>query len=102
MVKWLKIPKKDKIDHNMRRVRPGSYIIGINGDTILLRKPLSEVKRIVSKEPRPLILTMRNYHVRDADRRLHLLYILFLKFYERKQYARKMRSFMMLKFYSGR
>lgn len=96
MVKWIKV--SPKADHNRRRVRPGTYIIGINGDTSLLGKPLSEVKRIVSQQKRPLILTMRNYHARDVERKLSSVLMLSLKYRQRFILTRKMRSFLLLKF----
>lgn len=95
MVKWIK--PSDKANHNRLRVRPGTYIIGINGDTSLLGKPLSEVKRIISQQQRPLILTMRNYFTRDVERKLSAVHLISLKYREKFLLITKMRAFMLMK-----
>ena len=58
---------------------------------------LAQVKRIISQQKRPLILTMRNYYTRDVERKLSAVHLISLKYREKFLLITKMRAFMLMK-----
>ena len=60
---------------------------------------LEQVKRIISQQKRPLILTMRNYYTRDVERKLSAVHMISLKYREKFLLITKMRAFMKMKYF---
>ena len=67
-----------------------------------LCQTLTQVKRIISQQQRPLILTMRNYYTRDVERKLSAVHMISLKYREKFLLITKMRAFMLMKHFSVR